>query len=255
MQTRLMIVVIGVLLTLAAAASRADEAAIRQAFKAKLPHATVETVRPTPFGGIYEIVFVLPNGPKIAYTDDKASFIFVHGELYDLRAQTPQNLTQGRQAELTERVAAQRAKLAAEILPQSTELAIKRVRGNGKRVLYTFEDPNCGFCRKFQQELSKVTDITIYTFLFPILSPNSIEKSKAVWCSKDRGKAWDNLMTTGAVPKNDGKCENPLAKNHELAQRFGVTGTPAVYLADGRQIGGYIPAEKLEQAFQTASSK
>ena len=252
---RSMIVVFGILLAIAAASSRANEADIKQTFKAKIPNATVESVKPTPFPGIYEVVFVLPNGPKIAYTDDKATFIFVHGDLYDLRSQAPQNLTQGRQAELAQRVAAERAKLAAELLPQSTELAIKRVRGTGKRVLYTFEDPNCGFCRKFQQELAKVTNITIYTFLWPILSPDSVEKSKAVWCAKDRAKAWDDIMTSGTVPQNDRSCPNPLAKNSELAQRFGVTGTPAVYLADGRQIGGYMVADKLEEALLSASAK
>ena len=252
---RSMIVVLGILLAVAATSSRANEADIRQAFKTKIPNATVESIKSTPFNGIYEVVFILPNGPKIAYTDDKATFLFVHGELYDLRPQTPQNLTQGRQAELAQRVAVERAKLAAELLPQSTELAIKRVRGTGKRVLYTFEDPNCGYCRKFQQELAKVDNITIYTFLWPILSPDSVEKSKAVWCAKDRAKAWDDIMNAGAVPKNDRSCPNPLAKNSELAQRFGVTGTPAVYLADGRQIGGYMAAEKLEEALVSASAK
>lgn len=252
---RLTIVVLGILLSVAVASARASEADIKQAFQSKIPNATVESVKSTPFPGIYEVVFVLPNGPKIAYTDDKARFIFVHGDLYDLRSATPKNLTQGRQAELAQRVAAERAKLAAEMLPQSKELAIKRVRGNGKRVLYTFEDPNCGFCRKFQQELAKVNDITIYTFLWPILSPDSVEKSKAVWCAKDRGKAWDDIMTTGTVPQNDRSCSNPLKKNHELAQRFGVTGTPAVYLADGRQIGGYMAADKLEEALLSASSR
>ena len=82
-----------------------------------------------------------------------------------------------------------------------------------------------------------------------------MDKSKAVWCAKDRGKAWDDLMTSGTVPKNDRKCDNPLAKNNELAQRFGVRGTPAIYLSDGRQIGGYVAAEKLEEALLSASSK
>jgi thiol:disulfide interchange protein DsbC len=236
---RWVIVVFSVLFALMAGLAQADEGAIRQAFQKKFPQATVESIAATPFAGIYEIIF---NG-QIAYTDDKLSFVFI-GSLYDLRGAERRNLTQERNAEL-----------AAHTLQQSTPLAIKRVRGNGKRVVYTFEDPNCTYCKKFQKELVKINDVTIYTFLWPILSPDSVEKSKAVWCAKDRGKAWDDLMSNGITPKNDRKCDNPLAKNAELAQRFGVRGTPAVFLANGRQIGGYLAAEKLEEALLSASSK
>lgn len=237
--TRWVILVFSMLFALAAGVARADEAGIKKAFEAKFPQAVVDSVARTPFAGIYEIVF---NG-QIAYTDEKLSYVFI-GNLYDMRGTERRNLTQERGAEI-----------AARALRESTPLAIKRVRGNGKRLLYTFEDPNCSFCRKLQQELVKVTDITIYTFLWPILSQDSVEKSKAVWCAKDRGKAWDDLMSNGITPQNDGKCANPLAKNAELAQRFGVRGTPAIYLSDGRQIGGYLAAEKLEEALRSASSK
>jgi len=236
---RWVIVAFSVLVALAAGGAQADEAAIRQAFQKKFPQAAVESVTATPFAGIYEIVF---NG-QIAYADEKLSFVFI-GSLYDMRGTERRNLTQERSA-----------RLAAQTLEQSAALAIKRVRGSGKRVIYTFEDPNCSYCRKLQQELVKINDVTIYTFLWPILSADSVEKSKAVWCAKDRGKAWDDLMSNGITPQNDRKCANPIAKNNELAQRFGVRGTPAVYLSDGRQIGGYVPAEKLEEALLSASSK
>jgi thiol:disulfide interchange protein DsbC len=138
-----------------------------------------------------------------------------------------------------------------EALGKSTSSAIKRVRGSGKRTIYTMEDPNCGYCKAFHKELAKVNDVTIYTFLWPILSPDSTDKSKLVWCAKDRAKAWDDLMTRGALPQNDGKCDTPLEKNKELAQRLGARGTPAVYLADGRQLPGMVPADKLEEALST----
>jgi thiol:disulfide interchange protein DsbC len=240
--TRWMIVVFSMLLALAAGSVQADEAGVREAFQKKFPQAAVESVTRTPFTGIYEIVFVF-NDQKIAYTDEKLSFILI-GDLLDVRGSERRNVTQERRSEL-----------AAQTLQQSTALAIKRVRGSGKRVIYTFEDPNCSYCKKLQQELVKINDVTIYTFLWPILSADSVEKSKAVWCAKDRGKAWDDMMSNGITPQNDRKCENPLAKNAELAQRFGVRGTPAVYLADGRQIGGYVAAEKLEQALVSASAK
>ena len=144
----------------------------------------------------------------------------------------------------------QLTELAARLLARSTDNAIKRVRGNGKRVLYTFEDPNCGYCRQQQKELLKLNDITIYTFLWPILSQDSVEKSRAVWCAKDRAKAWDDLMSNNVMPP-PGKCDAPLKNNIELAQRFGARGTPAIFLADGSMLPGFMPAEKLEQALNS----
>lgn len=224
---------------LAAGSAYGSEAGIGKAFQAKFPNATVESVTRTPFAGIYEVVF---DG-QIAYTDEKLNFVFF-GNLYDMRGSAERNLTRERNSQL-----------AIQTLSKSTSLAIKRVRGNGKRVLYTFEDPNCPYCKELQKELAKVTDITIYTFLWPILSMDSVDKSRAVWCAKDRGKAWDELMSRGTVPQNDGKCDTPLEKNIQLAQRFGIRGTPAIFLADGRMISGVVPAEKLEQALNSAASK
>ena len=225
---------------LAAGTAGASEASIQQGFHAKFPNATVESVTRTPFAGIYEVVF---NG-QIAYTDEKLNFV-LFGSLVDVRSGAERNLTRERSAQL-----------ASQTLRKSSDNAIKRVRGNGKRVLYTFEDPNCGFCRELQKELMKLTDVTVYTFLWPILSPDSVEKSRAVWCSKDRAKAWDDLMSRGIGPQNSAKCDVPFEKNHELAQRFGIRGTPAVFLADGRQVGsGYVPASELDQALNSVAMK
>ena len=229
-----------VLAGLSAGIACASEASIRQGFQAKFPKATVESVTQTPFAGIYEVVF---NG-QIAYTDEKLNFV-LFGNLVDVRTGAERNLTRERSAQLT-----------YQALRKSSDNAIKRVRGSGKRVMYTFEDPNCPYCRELQKELMKVTDVTIYTFMWAILSPDSVEKSKAVWCSKDRAKAWDDLMSNGTAPQNSAKCDAPLEKNHELAQRFGIRGTPAIFLADGRQIGaGYLPASELEQALNSVAAK
>lgn len=215
------------------------ESGIRQAFQAKFPNAAVESITRTPFPGLYEVVY---NG-QVAYTDEKLNFVFF-GNLYDVRGRTERNLTQERSAQLT-----------AQTLRKSTDNAIKRVRGNGARVIYTFEDPNCGYCRQQQKEFLKLNDVTIYTFLWPILSPDSIEKSRAIWCARDRAKAWDDLMSRGVPPQNEAKCDSPLEKNMELARRFGAQGTPAIFLADGRTVGGYVPAEKLEEALKAVASK
>lgn len=223
-----------------APAADADETTVRQGFQAKFPGMTVEAVSKTPFPGIYEVIF---NG-QMVYTDEKVTLLFT-GNLFDLREQPARNLTEDRHNHLI-----------AGTLASSTSMAVKRVKGNGKRTLYTFEDPNCGYCKKLQEELVKLNNVTIYTFLLPIVAPpDSVEKSKAVWCAKDRGKAWDELMSKGTVPNGTKNCDTPIEKSIELAQRFGVRGTPAVYLTNGQHIGGYLPVDKIEQALNSVSSK
>ncbi|MBX3663257.1 MAG: DsbC family protein [Burkholderiales bacterium] len=212
----------------------ASEANVRKAFEARFPSMKIESITRMPFPGLYEVVF---DG-QVVYTDEKLTYL-MSGNLFDLRSSQERNLTRER-----------RDQIASGALVKAQGNAIKRVKGNGKRVVYTFEDPNCGYCKELQKEFNKMTDITVYTFLLPILSPDSAEKSKAVWCAKDRGKAWDDLMNKAALPANAVKtCATPLEENQQLAQRFGVRGTPAVFLANGQQVGGYLPAEKLEQAF------
>ena len=220
---------------LAAGAAYGSEAVIRKAMQGRFGDLPVESVTRTPFNNLYEVVV----GGRILYTDDKASFILI-GSLLDARGGAEKDLTRERMSQLS-----------AQALRKSTDNAIKRVRGNGKRVVYTFEDPNCGYCRELQKELMKLNDVTIYTFLWPILSADSVDKSRAVWCSKDRAKAWDDLMSRGVAPQPAAKCDTPLDKNIELAQRFGMRGTPAVFLADGSMIGGYLEAARIEEAFKT----
>ena len=224
---------------LAAGAAHGSEAAIRKAMQARFPDLAVESIAKTPFDGLYEIVL----GGRILYTDEKVSYVFI-GSLLDTRGAGERDLTRERGAQL-----------AAQTLRKATDQAIKRVRGNGKRVIYTFEDPNCGYCKQLQKELTKVNDITIYTFLMPILSQDSVEKSRAIWCAKDRAKAWDDVMLRGATLPGEAKCDTPIEKNKELAQRFRISGTPAIFLADGRMLGGYVPADELEQAMNSAGSK
>jgi len=210
----------------------ADENTVRQVFQSKFPKMTLESVTRAPFPNLYEIVV---DG-QIFYTDDKASYLF-SGNLLDIRGPQPRNLTQEANN-----------KLAAAVLAKSNDLAVKRVKGNGKRVLYTFEDPNCGYCKELQKELAKLNDVTVYTFLWPILSQDSVEKSKAIWCAKDRARAWDDAMLKNIAPSGKRDCDTPLDKNAQIAQRFGLRGTPAIYLANGSQIGGYVAADKIEAA-------
>jgi thiol:disulfide interchange protein DsbC len=224
--------VLAFLAAAAVATAHASENAVRQAFSAKFPKYQIDTISRNPTSGLYEII---AEGHAF-YTDEKLSYIIV-GELFDTRAQPPRNVTQE-----------SLSKVAAAALTKSADLAIKRVRGNGKRVIYTFEDPNCGYCRELQKELVKVRDVTIYTYLWAILSQDSIDKSQAIWCAKDRAKAWDDLMLKGVPPGSKRDCETPLERNSQLAQRLGLRGTPGVFLINGQQIGGYVSADNIEAA-------
>lgn len=214
-------------------AQDADETRIKQAVQAKFPKMVVDSVTRMPFGGLFEVVM----GSEVVYTDAKAEFM-MGGTLYDIRTMPARNITQ----DTTQ-------KIAAKLMTGSHDSAIKMVRGNGKRVLYTFEDPNCGYCRELYKELAKMTDVTVYTFLLPILSPDSTEKSRAIWCARDRAKAWEQVMLKGALSEASKPCDAPLAKNSEISQKLGIRGTPAIYMANGQQLGGFIPAQQIELAF------
>lgn len=213
-------------------AQGADEAQLRKNLQSKFPQMTVESISRMPFGGLFEVVM----SGEVVYTDAKAEFL-MGGSLYDLRGGSPRNVTIETQQ-----------KIAAKLIGGAQENAIKMVRGNGRRVIYTFEDPNCGYCRELYKELNKLTDITVYTFLLPVLSPDSAEKSRAIWCARDRVKAWDQMMLKGSLSEASKPCDAPLAKNSEIAQRLNIRGTPAIYLANGQQLGGFIPAPQIEQA-------
>ena len=224
---------------LAACSADANETKIRQFLQSKFPTMKVESVIRAPFAGLYEVVL---DG-EIVYTDEKGEYFF-SGNVYDLRTQPPRNLTE----EANNR-------LIVRVLAGAQELAIKRVKGNGSRTLYTFEDPNCGYCKQLSQELTKVDDVTIYTFLTPILSQDSVDKSRAVWCASDRAKAWDDLMLRAALPESGATCATPIERSLQLMKRFGVRGTPAIFLANGRHIGGFVPAEQIEKALSSAAAK
>ena len=224
---------------LAACSASADEAKIRQIVQGKFPTMAVESVTKAPLAGLYEVVL---DG-EIVYTDEKVEYFF-GGNIYDIRTLPPRNLTEERNSGMLVR-----------LLNGARERAVKRVKGNGKRTLYTFEDPNCGYCKQLNQELAKVDDVTIYTFLTPILSQNSIDKSRAVWCAGDRAKAWEDLMLRAALPESSSNCVAPIERSIALMKRFGVRGTPALFLANGRHIGGFIPADQIERALNSATAK
>lgn len=208
----------------------ADEADIKKAMESKLG-GKVESVTKSGYLGLYE---VFADG-NIVYTDEKATVILV-GPLID--GKTMKNVTEERIRKLT----------AIRFGDLPLDRAIKQVRGDGKRVLATFEDPNCGYCKRLAKELQRLDNVTIYTFLYPILSEDSVRKSKQVWCSSDRAKAWNDWMIDGKAPNGRDDCDtSAVSKNQEFGRKLNISGTPTMFFADGERVPGAMPLARIEQ--------
>ena len=213
------------------AAANADEADIKKAMEAKLG-AKVESVTKSGYLGLYEIY---ADG-NILYTDEKMTAFIAGGQL--IEGKTMKNVTEERMRKLT----------AIKFSELPLERAIKQVRGDGKRVLATFEDPNCGYCKRLAKDLLKLDTVTIYTFLSPILSEDSIRKSKQIWCSADRARAWNDWMVEGRAPAGKDDCDtSAVTKNQEFGRRLNISGTPTIFFADGERVPGAVPLPKIEQ--------
>jgi thiol:disulfide interchange protein DsbC len=212
------------------------EANIKKAIEPRLGGAKVESVKETPYAGLYEVRVA----GDILYTDKKGDYLII-GHVYD--AKTQQDLTRARIDDIN--------KIKFSDLPFDS--AIKQVKGNGKRVLAIFEDPNCGYCKRLRQTTLKTIDnVTIYTFLFNILSPDSAVKSKNIWCSPDRAKAWEDWMVDGkAAPAAPANCATPNDKILALGQKLHIQGTPAIFFADGSRIPGAVDEKTLEAKLAT----
>jgi len=215
-------------------AESAQEAAIKKLIAPKLgDKAKVESVTKTPYAGLFEV----RTGSDIIYTDENAKYLFVGNVLY---ATTYQNFTKERVDEIN--------KIKFSDLPLDS--AVKSVKGNGKRVIAVFEDPNCGYCKRFRQNLQELDNITIYTFMYNILSEDSTVKSRNIWCSANRAKAWDDWMLSGKVPAAaPEKCTTPNEKVLALGQKLKISGTPTIFFVDGSRIPGAVDAKSLEAKF------
>jgi thiol:disulfide interchange protein DsbC len=207
------------------------EATIKKSLEPRLGGAKIESVKETPYAGLYEVRVA----GDILYTDKKGDFLVI-GHVYD--AKTSQDLTRARIDEIN--------KVKFSDLP--LENAIKQVKGNGKRVIAVFEDPNCGYCKRLRQTTLKDMDnVTIYTFLYNILSEDSFVKSKNIWCSSDRAKAWDDWMIEGKLPPAaPADCKTPNEQVLALGQKLRIQGTPAIFFTDGTRIPGAVDQKTLE---------
>lgn len=220
----------------------ADEASVKKAVEAAYPKFKVDKVTKTPYAGLYEVFMA----GQIIYTDEKLTFLIAEGRLVDPK--TKKDITGERLEELT--------KIDFNSLP--LDQAIKVVKGNGSRKLVVFSDVDCPYCKRLERnELANVTDVTVYTFLYPIeqLHPDAANKSKLIWCATDRVKAWQDWILKDQLPSIAGSCDVPLDKVGQLAKKVGVTSTPTLIFADGKRMLGAQPYKEIERMLTAASKK
>ncbi len=224
--------------TLAAAAlaaafgALAQEATIRKNLGERIPNLPkIDEITKSPMPGLYEVRI---NGTDIVYTDAEGNFL-IQGNLIDTKQR--RNLTEERIEKLTS--------IDFNSLPVKDAFTI--VRGDGKRKLAVFEDPNCGYCKRFEADLQKINNVTVHMFLLPILGKDSMEKSKNIWCAKDRAKVWSEWMLRDITPPAASCDTAALTRNVEFGKKHKITGTPTLIFADGSRVPGAIGAAQLEK--------
>jgi thiol:disulfide interchange protein DsbC len=190
----------------------------------------IKSVTASPIAGVYEVLV----GNEVFYTDANSRYL-IQGEIIELAS--GKNITEQRQADLN------RIKWS-ELNPSN---ALKLVRGNGSRQIAIFSDPNCGYCKRLEKSLQQLDNITIYTYLIPILSPDSAQKSKQIWCSTDPQKTYIDWMINGIPPSGKSDCSTPLDKNLAFAKTYGITGTPTIFFTDGSRFPGAVQVSDIEK--------
>lgn len=220
------------LLLLVAAFAHADEAAVRKAFIAKFPKAQPQSVTKLPYLDLYEIVI---DG-ELLYADENFDYL-IDGNI--IATKTMSNLTEQRKRKLS----------AIDFDELPLDLAFKRVKGKGERRLAVFSDPDCPFCKRVENDLAKLDNVTIYMFLYPIdsLHPRATEISKQIWCSPDRLKAWDDYLLRKTAPKASASCNNPVDRIVEYGRKLGINATPTLIMPSGERVPGAISAAQIEQ--------
>jgi thiol:disulfide interchange protein DsbC len=216
---------------LAAPLAQAQEATIRKNLGERIPQLQkIDEVSRTPINGIWEVRV----GTEILYTDSEGNYL-IQGSLID--AKQRRNLTEERVEKLSA--------IDFDALPVKDAFTI--VRGNGKRKMAVFEDPNCGYCKRFERDMQKVDNVTIHMFLYPILGGDSPDKSRNIWCAKDKGKAWQDQMLR-EQPAASASCDTAaIARNLEFGKKHRISGTPTLFFADGSRVPGAVNAAQVEK--------
>ena len=211
--------------------AQAQEATIRKNLVERLPTLPkIDEVSKTPMNGLFEVRI----GTDVVYTDAEGNFL-IQGTLIDTRLK--RNLTEER----TEKLLA----IPFDQLPLKNTFT--QIRGNGKRKLVVFADPNCGYCKRFEKDLQKLENVTIHHVLYPILGEDSMTKSRHIWCAKDKAKAWNDWMIGGTTP-TAAQCNTAaIDANVEFGRKYRITGTPTLFFADGSRVPGAVPMAQVEK--------
>lgn len=214
----------------------AQDSTIRKTLAERIPQLQqIDEVRPTPMKGLYEVRI----GTDLFYTDAQGNYL-IQGELIDTKAR--RNLTEDRLNKLT----------AVDFQALPLQDAFTIVHGKGERKLAVFEDPNCGYCKKFERDLAKIDNVTVHVFLYPILSKDSADKSKAIWCAKDKAKAFTDWMVKD-VPPPAANCDTAAVdRNVEFGKKNRINGTPTMIFVDGTRVPGAIPPEQIDKRLSEA---
>lgn len=223
-----------------ASTAGADESAVRRMLEGKLRGAKIQSVQKLPFANLYEVVVASGEGPTVYYVDESASVI-VLGEIFD--AKSGRNLTEERKRKLSA--------IRWDGLP--FQWAITDRRGSGRRKIAIFSDPNCPFCKRFEEDLAKLDDITVHIFPYAVIKPESVRQAKAVWCSKDRLKAWNDLMFRRIESAAARDCDTPVEKLVEYGQGLGASSTPTWFLETGERFSGALPLDRVRALLDAAS--
>jgi thiol:disulfide interchange protein DsbC len=231
------------LLFAATAASSAfgQEALIRKNIAERLPDfPKIDEVSKTPIPGLFEVRM----GTEVMYTDERGEYL-IEGQIIETKSRT--SITQARLDKLS----------AIDFATLPLKDAIVWKQGSGARKLVVFADPNCGYCKKFEADMQQVKDVTVYTFLIPILGGDSPEKSRNIWCAKDNSAVWREWMINGAAPvRSMSECDtSALARNIALAKKHRVNGTPALVFEDGKRVPGALPADRVEKQLVASRGK
>jgi thiol:disulfide interchange protein DsbC len=222
-------------------AALADEAAVRRMVQDKLRGGgQLESVQKAPWGDLYEVIVRGPDGPVVYYVDSGATVI-IAGQAID--AKTGRNLTEERQRTLN--------RVKWESLP--FDWAITSKRGTGRRKIAVLSDPNCPYCKRFEEDLAKLDDVTVHIFPFAVISPQSVRQAKSVWCSKDRVKVWNDLMFRRIEPQAPTDCDNPIDKLIEYGRKLGANSTPTWFIETGERYSGALPLEDVRKLLDQAS--
>jgi len=224
----------------ATTAAFADEATIRKNLAQRMSDMPkIDEVIRAPVPGLWEVRI----GFDLFYTDAEGNWL-IEGSIIDTK--TRANLTRERVDKLTA--------IAFDALPLKDAFVIKQ--GNGTRRLAVFADPNCGYCKHLERDLLALPDVTIYTFLLPILGPDSQLKSRSIWCAKDAGRTWRAWMVDGAAPtRTMGECDTQaLDRNTAFGRKYRINGTPAIVFEDGVRTAGAMSAADIARRMTEATA-